>query len=59
MDQPVLGARRELEHHGHLAGDALDGAQQLVRCVEAEVVAALAVVGGHHVDQAERSRWRW
>ena len=35
-----------------LARDALDQAQQLVRRVEAEVVAALALGEGHRVEQA-------
>ena len=53
-DQPVLGARRELHDQLDVALDALDRAQQLVRRVEAEVVAALALGGRHRVDQPHR-----
>ena len=53
-DQPVLGPRREFHDHLHVALDALDGPQHLMRRIEAQVVAALALGGRHHIDQPHR-----
>ena len=53
---PYSGRAAQLHRQLHAARDALDGAQQLVGRVEAEVVAALAVREGHRVDQTHRAR---
>jgi len=50
--EPVLGPRRELHLKLDRPRDALDEAQDLVRRVAPEVVAALAGREGHGVDQA-------
>src|SRR5204862_7631418 len=51
LDEAVLGPGPELEHELHASLDALDGAEQLVRDVEAEVVPALARREGERVAQ--------
>ena len=58
LDEPVLGPRRELELELYAAAHALHGAQQLVRRVEAEVVAALAVGERERVEQSHGARVR-
>ena len=54
--EPVLRTRVQLELHLDAAGDPLDEAEQLMRRVEAELMATLARREGHRVDHAHRPR---
>ena len=54
--RPYSGRGGELQRQLDLAGHALDAAQQLVRSVEAELVAALARGERHRVEQPDRAR---
>jgi hypothetical protein len=55
-DQPVLGSRRELHPEVDAPAEALDAAQDLVRRVVAECVAALALGERHRVAHPRRAR---
>ena len=54
-DEPVLGARCELHDEVDRARDAGDGAEQLARRVEAEVVTALSLGERERVEQPDRA----
>ena len=55
-DQSVLGARRELDPELYLAGESRDAPKQLVRGVQAEVVAVLAFRERHRVGERHPAR---
>jgi hypothetical protein len=54
--QPVLRARGQLHPQLHLSGNPLDAAKELVRGIQADVVAALAVAERHCVGEGHLAR---
>ena len=53
LDQSVLRARRQLHPELHLPREPLDAAKQLVRGVEAQLVASLAFGERHRVGESD------